>query len=196
MITATTQKTQVYGVQETIAELRKFEPEMINRARKDLKVAAEPMVASIKDYMPNQAPLRGMRHNGRTSWQPSNVKVTVKTSFAKRTFTREQSLVSIWVGGKKGSTGAAGLQIADMAGRVGKVRTSGVTREYQRQGVSRRHRLNGQGRAMIDYLNANWGRASRFVWRAANLHQQDVQISVMQTIDKLSSEVNRKLMVK
>ena len=32
---------QVYGLQETIAELQKFEPEMLKQARKDLKVAAE-----------------------------------------------------------------------------------------------------------------------------------------------------------
>jgi hypothetical protein len=187
---------QVYGLQETIAELSKFEPEMMKRARTDLRVAAEPVANSIKAYIPNEAPLRGMRHNGRTSWQPNNIKTTVKTSFSKRTFAREQSLVSIWVGGKKGTKGAAGLQIADMAGKRGKVRNSGRTGEYQKRGTTMRHRINGQGRSMVDYLTGNWGTPSRFVWRAAELHRSTVQVSVMQTIDKLSKETNRKLMVK
>lgn len=187
---------QVYGLRETITELQRFEPEMLKRARADLKVAAEPMAAKIEDYIPDAPPLRGMRHNGRTAWVSNNIKATVRTSFSKRTFTREQALVSIWVGGKKGTRGAAGLQIADMAGRRNQVRTSGLSREYQKRGTTMRHRINGQGRSMIEFLNGNWGRASRFVWRAAMLHQSTVQTSVMQTIDKLSKETNRKLMVK
>lgn len=188
---------QVYGVQQTIAELKQIEPKLVTQVRKDLRVAAEPVAASIRSYIPNQPPLRGMRHKGRTSWQPNNVKVTVKTNFSKRAMNREQSLVSIWVGGKKGTVGAAGLQIADMAGRVGKVRTSGRTREYTR-GTNNKvsHRLNGQGRSMIDYLTGNWGRPSRFVWRAAELHRSSVQTSVLESLDKVSKEMNKNLLVK
>ncbi len=187
---------QVYGVQDTIRILKTVEPELLKQARKDLRVAAEPMAANIRDYIPNQAPLRGMRHNGRTSWQPNNIKVSIKTDFSKRAFTREQPLVKVVVGGKKGMVGTAGLQIADMAGRANKVRTSGRTRQYDRMGSSRTHRINGQGKAMIEYLNGNWGRASRFVWRAAELHRSKVQTSVIGTLDKISKEFNNKLMVK
>lgn len=189
-------KLQVYGVQETIATLRTLEPVLLKEARKDIRVAAEPMASSIKSYIPNEAPLRGMRHNGRTSWQPSNIKVSVRTDFSKRAFTREQSLVKIVVGGKKGTIGAAGLQIADMAGRAGKVKTGGYTREYDYRGTTRKHRRNGQGRSMIEFLNANYGKSSRFVWRAAELHRSSVQTSVMQTLDKVSADMNKKLLVK
>lgn len=189
-------KVEVYGVQDTIRKLQLFEPEMVKETRKDMRVAAEPVAASIRDYIPNEPPLRGMRHNGRTSWQPSSVKVNVRTDFSKRAFTREQSLVKIVVGGKKGTIGAAGLQIADMAGRRNKVRTSGSTRQYTRNGTQMSHRLNGQGKSMIEYLNANWGRASRFVWRAAELHVPRVQGTVLATLDRLMKETSQKLLVK
>jgi hypothetical protein len=141
--------------------------------------------------------MTGFRHNGRTSWQPSNVKVTVKTSFAKRTFSREQSLVSIWVGGKKGTKGTAALQIADMSGRRNKVRTGGRTRDFERRGATMSRRINpASARNMIDYLTGRFSTPSRFVWRAAELQRSRVESSVMHTIDKLSKETNRKLMVK
>lgn len=186
---------QVYGVQDTIRTLKTLEPELLKQSRKDLRVAAEPMAQSIRDYIPNEPPLRGMNHNGRTSWKPGNIKISIKTDFSKRAFTREQALVKVVVGGKKGTVGTAGLQIADMAGRANKVR-KGKTRQYTRAGATVSHRLNGQGKAMIDYLNANWGRASRFVWRAAELHRTTVQASVLTSLDKISKEFNNKLMVK
>lgn len=190
------QKVQVYGVEDTIRKLQMFQPELIKESRKDLRIAAEPIASSIRDYIPNEPPLLGMRHNGRTSWQPNNVRVTVRTDFSKRAFKREESLVKIVVGGKKGSIGAAGLQIADMAGRRNKVRSSGSTRQYVKNGRTMSHRLNNQGRSMIEYLTGKYATPSRFVWRAASLHVPRVQASVMQTIDKLMKETNQRLMVK
>jgi hypothetical protein len=90
----------------------------------------------------------------------------------------------------------AGLFIADMAGKRNKISNSGVTRKYQRSGRERSHRLNGQGRYMIEFLNANWGKASRFIWRAAELHRSTAQASVMNSLDKISKEMNQKLLVK
>jgi len=168
------QKTQVYGVQQTIATLKTVEPELIKLARKDMRRAAEPIASSIESYIPNEAPLSGMVHNGRTSWKPNNVRARVRTDFTKRAFKREESLVKIVVGGKKGTTGAAGLQIGDMAGR-------------KSQGKK------ASGRAMIQKMK---GKPSRFVWRAAMMKLPEVQASVMHSFDKLSKEINQKLLVK
>lgn len=191
------EKLQVYGVQETVKVLQQIEPDLLKQTRKDIRQIAQPMVDAIQQYIPNQAPLKGMNHRGRTAWKPENVKVTVKTSFSNKTFTREQAIASVQVGGKKGTDGAAGLQIADMAGRRGKVRRSGRTRQFTRAGNSEvSYRLNGQGAGLIDYLNANWSRASRFVWRAAETQIPSVHAGVMQSIDKLSDEINIKLSVK
>jgi hypothetical protein len=191
-------QVKVFGVDQTIAELRLLDENLIKDLRKDLRVAVEPIATSIKAYIPNQPPLRGkngrggMQHNGRTSWQPSSVKVSVKTSFSRRTITNEQGLVSIWVGGKKGENGAAALQIADMAGKRGKA-SGGVTREYDYKGGTRRHRKNGQGRAMMDYLNGRYSTASRFVWRGAMLQLPAVQSAVLLSLEKASAKVNARL---
>lgn len=191
------EKLQVYGVQETVKILQQIEPELLKQTRKDIREIAQPLVSAIEQYIPNQPPLRGMAHNGRTAWKPSNVKITVKTSFANKTFTREQSIASVQVGGKKGTDGTAGLQIADMAGRRNKVRRSGRTRAFTRNGNSDvSYRLNGQGAGLIDYLNSNWSRASRFVWRAAETQIATVQAGVSKSIDKLSEATNIKLSMK
>lgn len=191
------ESVKVLGVQETIAKLRTLEPELLNTTRKDLKVAAEPIAASINDYIPNEPPLRGFRHNGRTAWNPAGMRATVKTDFSKRAFTRETGLVKIVVGGKKGTSGAAALQIADMAGKRGKVRTGGRTREFQRQGSTMRRRINpASARAMIGYLDGFWGKPSRFVWRAAMFHYSTVQKSILGSLDKISKDFNENLRIK
>jgi hypothetical protein len=195
------QKVQVYGIPETIKELELVDKKIVVQARKDMKIAAEPMKASISSYIPDAPPLMGrqfdrnggMNHKGRTGWNKAAIKITVKTSFSKRAQKNQTSLVSVWVGGKKGTYGAAGLQIADMAGRRNKVRTSGRTRDYAYKGGTRSHAIAGQGASMIDKLQ---GKPSRYVWRAAMLHMNTVQNSVLQSLDKVSKEVNKNLVVK
>jgi hypothetical protein len=184
---------QVYGVHDTIAVLQKLEPELFKKARKDMRSAAEPVAASIRDYIPDSAPLRGFRHKGRTSWNTSSVKVRVNTSFSKKTIRNEKPLVRIVVNGS--SPGMAGLFIADMAGKKNKIGT-GMSSEYTKNGRKMRHKLNGQGRAMIEYLNGRWGPASRFIWRAAELHRGTAQASVLNTLDKISKDFNKRLLVK
>ena len=195
------ERVQVYGIPETIKELQLLPNKLVNTARADLKTAAEPMKASIQSYIPDAPPLMGrqfdrrggMNHSGRTGWNKAAIKVTVKTSFSKRTQKNETGLVSIWVGGKKGTYGAAGLQIADMAGRRNRVKTGGRTRDYPYKGGTRSHAIRGQGRSMIDKLQ---GKPSRYVWRAAMMHMGTVQNSVLQSLDKVSKQVNKNLVVK
>jgi hypothetical protein len=194
-------RVQVYGIPETIKQLELLPNKLTNQARIDLQVAAEPMRASIQSYLPDAPPLMGrqfdrnggMNHKGRTGWNKAAIKVTVKTSFSKRTQKNQTSLVSIYVGGKKGTYGAAGLQIADMAGRRNRVKSGGRTRDYAYKGGTRSHAINGQGRSMIEKLQ---GRPSRYVWRAAMLHMTTVQTSVLQSLDKVSKQVNQNLVVK
>ena len=188
-------QVKVYGVEQTVAELRRFNEDAIKDLRKDLRVSAEPIATAIKAYIPNSAPSSGVQHSGRTSWQPQNVKVSVKTSFTKRTAKNEVSIVSIVVGGKKGTDGAAGLQIADMAGIANRT-TRGSTREYIRNGKKRTHRKNGQGKALIEYLNGRYSSASRFVWRGAQTQLPSVRAAVLVSLEKASRKVNARLVMK
>lgn len=164
---------KVYGIDRTIRELKQVEPDAIKNLRTELRSAAEPIALSIKAELPVSAPIRGMRHRGRTGWDTSRIKPTVKTNFSKRAANRGYSLVSIWVGGKKGSKGTAGLQIADMAGRG-------------------RRTITPQGRAMISALGAN---PSRYVWKSAERKKDQVEREILISLEKTSAKVNRNLVV-
>lgn len=186
---------RVYGVDQTIATLRLVEGSFVTQARRDLRSAAEPVATNIMNWIPDAPPLSGMKHNGRTSWNRSNIKATVKTSFSKRAARNEHSLVSIWVGGKKGTKGAAALQIADMAGRRNQVST-GSSRKYTKNGKTVTHRLNGQGAALIDGLGKRYSSPSRFVWRGAMSQLPKVTSDVLVILEKVSAKINAKLVVK
>lgn len=165
---------KITGIAETVKVLKSIDNDLVKQARKDLRTGAKPVADAVKQNIPNEAPLRGMIHNGRTAWKPSGVKVTVKTNFSKKAERKGTSLVSIVAGAQgKNSQGAAAFQIADMAGR-------------KRKGNTR------SGNAMIRALNSS-GRASRYVYPAAERQVPYVQDVVRGTIKKLTNEYNRRL---
>jgi len=90
--------SRVTGVADTVRILNKLDKQIVKDARKDLRSGAQPVADAIKSNIPNQAPLRGMIHNGRTSWKPAGVTAKVKTNFSKKAQRNETSLVSIVVG--------------------------------------------------------------------------------------------------
>ena len=167
-------KYDVVGIPETIKVLRSIDKQIVNDARKDLRTGVMPVVNAIKANIPNEAPLRGMVHNGRTGWNPAGIGVKTKTDFSKRAVKNESSLVSIIVGGKgRSSSGAAAFQMADMAGK----KRSGNT---------------ASGRAMISRLNAQ-RQASRYVWPAALREIPFIEDVVNGTIKKLTETLNERL---
>jgi hypothetical protein len=166
--------SKVTGVADTVRILNKLDKEIVKQARRDLRSGAQPVADAIKSNIPTEAPLRGMVHNGRTGWKPSGITAKVKTNFTKKAQRNETSLVSIVVGAKgKNSTGAAAFQISDMAGR----KARGKTRS---------------GRAMISKLNSV-GRASRYVYPAAQRELPYVINQVEGTIKGLSTSLNNEL---
>jgi hypothetical protein len=159
---------KVIGIAETVRTLNAIDKDIVKEARKDLRTGAKPVAIAIKANIPREAPLSGMIHNGRTAWQPSGVKATVKTNFSKKGERLGFSLVSIVVGGK--GKGAAAFQIADISGRKKRGKTP-------------------SGRAMINALNAK-GKASRYVYPAGLRAMPYVKDSVNGTIKKLSRSYN------
>jgi len=165
---------RVVGMAEVAKTLRQIDNDLLKQARKDLRTGAKPVADAVRNNIPTESPLRGMVHNGRTAWQPSGVKVSVKTNFTKKAERKGESLVSIVAGAQgKNSQGAAAFQIADIAGR-------------------KRRGNTPSGRAMIRALNAK-GRASRYVYPAALREVPYVQDVVRGTIRKLQNDYNRKL---
>lgn len=160
------------GMAEVVVILNGIDKDIVKRARKDLRTAVEPIVRSVKSNIPREAPLRGMQHIGRTGWNLSGVRVVVKTNFSKKAQRRGSQLVSI-VAGSKGLGGAA-FEIADMAGR----KSRGSTRS---------------GKAMIRELNNTSGKASRFVYPAAESLLPYVENQVRDTIRKLQKEYTQRL---
>jgi hypothetical protein len=181
------------GIDEVAKTLRAIDNDLLKRARKDLRTGAKPVADAVRNNIPTQAPLRGMAHNGRTAWQPSGVKVRVKTDFSKKATKQGTSLVSIVAGAQaKYAQGSAAFQIADISGRKRSSGRSDPIKPYPYKGGMRTHRKNGQGRAMIRALNAQ-GRASRYVYPAALREVPFVQDVVRGTIRKLQNDYNRKL---
>jgi hypothetical protein len=165
---------KIQGVAETIKILKRLDNDIVKEARRDLRTGAMPVANAIKANIPTEAPLRGMVHNGRTAWQPTGVKVRVKTDFSKKTEREGTSLVSIIAGSMaKYAQGSAAFQIADMAGKKRRGKTA-------------------SGKAMINKLNAQ-KRASRYVWPAAERELPYVRDSVDGTIKKLERAYIAKL---
>ena len=166
--------SRVTGVADTVRILNKLDKQIVRDARRDLRTGAQPVADAIKSNIPNEAPLRGMIHNGRTSWKPAGVTAKVKTNFSKKAQRNETSLVSIVVGAKgKNATGAAAFQISDMAGRKARGKTK-------------------SGKAMINKLNAI-AKASRYVYPAAERELPYVINQVEGTIKGLSTSLNNEL---
>jgi len=182
---------KVLGVNQSIAVLNQFDRQIVKDLRKDLSLAASPLVNAIRANIPTSAPIRGFSHNGRTAWPKRPVKLQVKllTSRSKRR-QRSETVKIILTN--------AGVQIADLAGKKNDVKTSGTTRAYAKGNVIMRHKLNGQGKFMIDALNQTGrGRASRYIWPVVDKYKERITMEINQTIESAiirgSAELNKKV---
>ena len=203
------QPIQIQGVKKTLQLLDDLQPGSIRELRKDVRRIAGPAVSAIKSNLPATAPLRGMIHSGRTRYAGASVKAEVQTRDSK--FSNTSSLVRISV---QSPGDAAGLEIADMAGR--KSQGGGVQLPYEYKGVGRRggsgrqaptrsrvvtrrgnanpfsYRINGQGQAMIRNLK---GSASRYVYPPLTVAIIGVREEMVKTLDQYVGRINQKLKV-
>lgn len=182
---------EVQGVQQLIEELKRVDADHLKFLRKEIITEIKPLYMMIKQSIPNSAPLSGMNHGGRTTWnQPT--RVVGKVSY--RTRAGKNSLVSI-------RTTSAAVEMADMAGRKGQFDVgrrggnAGLSAEYMIAGRKRRHVLNGQGKAMVRGLNSRAGRgASRYIWPSIEAQLPFVRDRVRKILDNYAAMVSRKLM--
>jgi len=171
----------VQGVQDTVALLRKIEPEALVSMRKEIQT--EPgllaAVSSIKSNIPTISPLQGreeskgrggMLHNGRTSYRPPTVKV--KTPFNTRMRGRnEKSIVVIDTSPPKD---AVGFEIIDMVGRGPKGNT--------RQAQGMKEKLGGS--------------PSRYVWKGFEERARGIESGLNAILKRYADKVNVKLRVR
>jgi hypothetical protein len=200
---------RITGIKETLQLLDAVQPGSIKELRKDVRRIAEPAVTAIRSNLPATAPLSGMTHYGRTRYAGAKVKAEVQTRENRANNTSSLIRLSVQSPGD-----AAGLEIADMAGR--KTQGGGVQIPYEYKGIGRRggsgrqsptrsravvrrgnaapfsYRINGQGRAMIKELG---GSASRYVYPSLTVSIMGVRDQMIKTLDEYVGRINQKLKV-
>jgi hypothetical protein len=150
-----------------------------------------------------------MSHYGRTRYAGAKVKAELQLRDSKVSNTSSLVRLSVQSPGD-----AAGLEIADMAGR--KSQGGGVQLPYEYKGIGRRggsgrqaptrsrsvvrrgnaaafsYRINGQGQGMIRNLK---GQASRYVYPPLTIAILGVRDEMMKTLDSYVAKINQKLKV-
>jgi hypothetical protein len=174
-------QTQVFGVRETLAEIKSIDKKLYFASVQNIKDATKPLQAAIVSEFAMGSPLSGMEHRGRTGWKTP--KVTPKFGGRKDKTVDEWGLVKIIFSSASG-------QIVDMAGRA---HSGGKTREYQYKGKKRSHAINGQARGMLNQLG---GSPSRYIWPTADMFRPMTNRAVLKAIEEVSRIVNKNLVVR
>jgi hypothetical protein len=180
-----TQSIEVYGIRETLAEIRDVDKNLFFEIRAYMKRAGDTLGNRVIASSPLIAPTRGFRHTGRTAWQPGSYKTEVSGRNARKGATGATPLVRTKFLG-------VGLNIADMAGRGGLKSRKARTNRYEWQGTMRSHAVNGQATKMVQAL----GKApSRYIWAEGETALPMIQTYVLYGVEDYMARVNRNLEV-
>jgi hypothetical protein len=201
---------RIEGVKETLQLLDAVQPGAIKELRKDIRRIAEPAVSAIRSRLPATAPLSGMNHYGRTRYAGAKVNTQVLLSGSRYSDTTPLIRIQVISPGD-----AAGLEIADMAGR--RTMSAGPQLPYQYKGRGRRavsgrqnptrsksvvrrgqsrafsYRINGQGKAMIANLRSI---PSRYVYPALEGKITGIRDDMLKTLENYTNRINQKLKVR
>lgn len=178
--------------------LKDIDPELRKQFMRDAKSVGKEAESIVKPALPSSAPLSGMKTNGAYGWNsqerkgkrvaPNKTEVRFRTATGGNTAGGTSSLVSVRVV-------APMTVIADIAGRSGSWigkgdKGSGYSKPYtDRYGNITRHRLNGQGEAMVSSLG---GRGSRYAWPAIEGRKGSLESKVQDVVEKYSAIANGK----
>jgi len=183
-----------YGVKETIAEMRKFEPEMLKDLRKNIRQIAQPAVSQIRSNSPKVAPLSGMAGNGRTAYTTPKVNIRITPSGKSYGFgSTTANLVAITA---TGSGKYVGFDIADIAGRGPGGGQYARTRPFvdPKTGRTVRRKINGQGKNLIEVLNQrSKNPPSRYVYGGLEDKLPAIRAEVAKVIGKTMDDFTRRL---
>jgi hypothetical protein len=176
---------EVYGVRETLAEIRKVDQDLFFAIRAHMKRAGDTLGNRVITNSPILGPTRGFRnHRGRTAWKPGTFKTEVSGRNARRGATGSTPLLAVRFGG-------VAFNIADMAGKSGLTRKS-ETSSYPWRGTIRKHKVTTQGQSMIAALK---NKPSRYIWSEAEGQLPFIQASVLSGVEEYMAGVNRNLQI-
>jgi len=174
---------EVYGVRETLAEIRKVDQDLFFAIRGHMKRTGDILGNRVIMSSPMTAPISGFRnHRGRTAWKPGSFKTEVSGRNARRGATGSTPLLSVKFGG-------GAFNIADMAGKKNQVRKP-VTEIYDWRGTRRQHTVTTQGKSMVSALGR---RPSRYIWSEAEGQLPMIQQSVLSGVQEYMDTVNRNI---
>lgn len=212
------QRTGLYltDYNDLIRELNRIQPTLVKGLQKDYKRIAKPVQTAVKTGIPVAPPTSGIHHKnpqrnrsgfypvvmpGRVTWGANyqNKSRPVRSVFIETPAVSKASRTM-----KRFGTGAfsvarlrvnnAAVVLADMAGSSGKyIDKYPRTREYdysRSKTGKRRHRINGQGRAMIRALG---GKPSRFAWPGANKALPKAKAETKTVLAKAFTVINRRM---
>ena len=176
---------EVYGVRETLAEIRKVDQDLFFAIRGHMKKAGDNLGNRVISNSPMLGPIKGFRnHRGRTAWKPGTFKTEVSGRNARKGVSGSTPLLAVRFGG-------VAFNIADMAGKANKI-AKPVTEMYDWRGTRRRHKVTTQGKAMISALG---GSPSRYIWSEAEGQLPMIQQSVLSGVEEYMTQVNRNLVI-
>jgi hypothetical protein len=185
----------VTDVRQLQRKLKEIDPNLRKHLLRDVKGVGKKAESKIKSAIPTISPLRASNSSGRLAW---NSQVNSKGQMVAANKTQVQFRTS--GSGRSATTSLVAVKvvapmtiIADIAGRSGRAmnqgyRGSGYTRQFMRNGVMVRMRLNGQGDGMIKKLG---GGASRFVWPALIQDKPQLEAEVRAVLDRYMAIANR-----
>ena len=176
---------EVYGVRETLAEIRYVDADLFFAIRAHMKRAGDTLGNRVITNSPMLGPTKGFRnHRGRTAWKPGTFKTEVSGRNARKGVSGATPLLAVRFGG-------VAFNMADMAGKANQVRKS-ETSFYPWRGTTRKHKVTTQGQAMIKALG---GSPSRYVWSEAEGALPLIQSSVLNGVEQYMAKVNRNLQI-
>jgi hypothetical protein len=173
--------------------MRKFEPETLKDLRKNIRPIAQPGVSAIKSNSPKVAPLSGMSGQGRTAY--STPKINLRITPAGKSYGFGSTTANLVAITATGSGNQSGFDIADMAGRANNPGKYRQTRPFvdPRTGQTVRRRVNGQGAAMIRGLQAQSGKASRYVYKGLEDKLPQIRAEVAKVVEQTMDDFSRRL---
>ena len=154
---------EVVGIKDTLKDLRTLNPEMRKQFARDAKQIAAPITNEAKGNYP-QLPLRGMKYRWRQRGRD------LLPWDARRT----RSGVTVKIDAGRRRDGVITIIQKDPAASI---------IEF----ASNNNRL---GRSLSTLA---WGTPARVMWPAADNHLKDVTREMVQAIDKVADDLNRKL---
>lgn len=164
---------EVYGVRETLAELRRIDPVLRVKAVNKIKAAGSELTQIGAAQYTTDTGLRGWSRTGRLGYDPSRVRKGVKIQVGGRTPRGAKAFpIVTLIQANPGGT------LWDIAGLRGGSKGRGGTK----------------GRPnFVDELNRRHGPAQRGLWRAKDQISDSATDKLVEALDDVAAQVNRKL---